>query len=93
MKMIGVAELKSRLSEYLAQVKSGEEILITDRGTPIAKIVSAEAPHSNLDRLIREGLAAPGSRSLADEFFEKTRPASEGIPLSELVIEERRTGR
>ena len=38
-KEIGIRELKSRLSSYLRQVRTGETIIITDRGRPIARIV------------------------------------------------------
>ncbi|PYN64673.1 MAG: type II toxin-antitoxin system prevent-host-death family antitoxin, partial [Candidatus Rokuibacteriota bacterium] len=34
-----VAKLKASLSEYLARVKAGEEVIVTERGKPIAKIV------------------------------------------------------
>lgn len=36
---VSVAELKNHLSAHLARVRAGEEILIRDRQTPIAKIV------------------------------------------------------
>ncbi len=39
MEIAGVAEVKARLSEYLARVRGGEEVLVTDRGRPIARIV------------------------------------------------------
>lgn len=39
MRSVNVAELKNRLSAYLAMVREGEEILIRDRDLPIAKIV------------------------------------------------------
>ncbi len=35
----GIKEAKNNLSRFLAQVKAGEEILITDRGKPFARIV------------------------------------------------------
>jgi prevent-host-death family protein len=34
-----VAELKAQLSRYLSRVKAGEEILVTERGTPVARLV------------------------------------------------------
>jgi len=34
----GIKELKNNLSRLLVRVKAGEEILITDRGRPIARI-------------------------------------------------------
>ena len=42
MKLVGVRELKNRLSEYLRFVKAGEEILVTDRGKIVARLSSAE---------------------------------------------------
>ena len=39
MKTTPVAQLKATLSEQLARVKAGEEIVVTERGRPIAKIV------------------------------------------------------
>ena len=34
-----VVEVKSRLSEYLRLVKAGHEIVITERGLPVARVV------------------------------------------------------
>ncbi len=39
MKPAKVSEVKAGLSKYLARVKRGEEVVITERGRPIAKIV------------------------------------------------------
>ena len=38
MKTAAVSELKARLSKYLDRVKAGEEVLITDRGNPVARL-------------------------------------------------------
>ena len=38
-KQVRIAELKSRLSEYLRAVRGGETIAVLDRETPIAHIV------------------------------------------------------
>ena len=39
MKSVGVRELKNRLSEYLREVRSGEAVLVTDRGDVVAELV------------------------------------------------------
>ena len=39
MKAAKVSELKASLSKYVARVKNGEEILVTERGRPVAKLV------------------------------------------------------
>jgi prevent-host-death family protein len=38
-KRVGVADLKAHLSEYLAEVRAGETIVVCDRRTPIARII------------------------------------------------------
>ena len=44
---VGIRELKDRLSEYLPMVRSGEEILVTDRGEPVAELRQpSNAPHA-----------------------------------------------
>lgn len=43
MKEIAVYEAKTRLSELLAEVEQGEQVTITRRGLPIARLVSAAA--------------------------------------------------
>ena len=39
---VGIRDLKSRLSEYMRQVKQGQVILITDHGQPIGRLVPVE---------------------------------------------------
>jgi prevent-host-death family protein len=63
MQRAGVAELKARLSSYLEQVKAGNEVLITDRGIPIARLVPLERTikiQSRRKRLVRAGILWPG---------------------------------
>jgi prevent-host-death family protein len=38
MRTVGIRELKSRISDYLRAVRSGESVLVTDRGEAIAEI-------------------------------------------------------
>jgi antitoxin (DNA-binding transcriptional repressor) of toxin-antitoxin stability system len=47
--VVGIRELKANLSRYLARVREGETLVITDRGKPVAKVErfqSAEPPAS-----------------------------------------------
>jgi prevent-host-death family protein len=41
MKTASVSELKTKLSAYLLGVKNGEEVLVTERGIPIARLIPA----------------------------------------------------
>ena len=37
-----IATLKARLSEYLRQVKAGNEVVVTERGVPVARLTGLE---------------------------------------------------
>lgn len=39
MRTVGLRDLKNRLSEYIRQVRSGEGVLVTDRGEVVAELV------------------------------------------------------
>jgi prevent-host-death family protein len=63
-----VAQLKARLSEYVRQVKGGGEVIITERGVPVARLVPLDTDErraSREQRLIRSGvLRAASNQSL-----------------------------
>lgn len=42
MSQVGVKELKDRLTHYLRRTQKGEEIIVTDRGRPIALLQQIE---------------------------------------------------
>jgi prevent-host-death family protein len=88
----GIKEVKNNLSRYLAQVKSGEEILITDRGKPVARIVREDQRRrtlqENLAPLIQKGMITLPSCLLARDNLSPL--AVPGKPVSEMVIEDRR---
>lgn len=54
---VSVTNLRAHLSDWLDRVQHGEDVVITDRGTPVAKIVRVTASEL-LDDLEREGLLA-----------------------------------
>jgi prevent-host-death family protein len=55
---VGVRELRNNLSRYLDRVRDGEEVVVTDRGRAIARVLPVGAERV-LDRLIAEGVATP----------------------------------
>lgn len=61
MRTIGLKALKNKLSEYVRAAASGETIVITDRGRPVAEIVPPRdgGRESVLERGIREGWITP----------------------------------
>ena len=46
---VSIRELKSRLSHYLRLTKGGKLLVITDRGTPIGRIVPIAQAGKDLD--------------------------------------------
>ena len=61
MKSVGVAELKSHLSEHLRNVRRGEVVMVLDRSTPVARLVPVSGPGEPLvTRQPRPGAGAPG---------------------------------
>ncbi len=94
-----VSELKAGLSAYLARVKRGEEVLVTERGTPIARLVpieqqeAASALEARVERLIREGrIVRHGTGRVSEEFWKLPLPDARDASLSDAVIEEREQG-
>jgi prevent-host-death family protein len=48
MNTVRIADLKSRLSEYLRKVRRGGSLTVLDRDTPIARIVPYEGDSASL---------------------------------------------
>lgn len=96
MKTAAVSELKARLSKYLDRVKSGEEVLITDRGNPVARLLPvsrARAARQTMATMEKRGLIRLGSGKLPKDFWKMPKAEdSEGLVLRAL-LEEREGGR
>src|SRR6266498_3735775 len=94
----GVAELKARLSEYLKCVKAGEEIIITERGKAIARVVpftrSGPTP-AEYDEMIKAGIIRPAKQpgGLPPDFWDRPRGADAEGSLLKALLEEREEGR
>jgi len=54
-----VRDLKNNLSRYLSRVQEGDEVIVTDRGRPVARLVSLEHPTDLLAQLIASGAVRP----------------------------------
>ena len=95
MKTAAVTELKVQLSRYLSRVKAGEEILVTERGRPIARLApvgSGESGHEGLRELERQGLIRLGSGRLPKAFWKLPRARDPRATVRKAVTEEREAG-
>jgi prevent-host-death family protein len=74
MRTAKISELKAKLSAHIGYVKHGEEVLILDRNTPVARLVPA-LPMDDEDertrRLIARGVMAPPKNKTGKRFVPK----------------------
>lgn len=96
MKTVAVSYLKASLSGCLARVQAGEEILVTDRGRPIAKLVpinkgATEIP-SRLAGLEKAGLVHIGA-GLSPDFWDLLLPADPDDRVLRALLAEREENR
>lgn len=97
MKSATVSTLKATLSACLAKVKAGEEVIVMERGKPIAKLVpvsrSVEAASAHLLSLARAGLVRLGSGKLPAAFWKMRRPHDRRSSVLRMLLSERVEGR
>jgi prevent-host-death family protein len=96
MKTTTVLKLKASLSEYLRSVKAGEEVMITERGRPIARLTPAVSPNVLADRLVqmeKQGLIKLGTGKLPKGFWNLPRPKDPKGLVVKAVLSEREQGR
>jgi prevent-host-death family protein len=80
---VGIRELRADLSRWVKRVRNGDEVIVTERGKPVARLVPF-VREPKIDQLVREGLATPPRRPWKGPL---PKPL-EGIgPLSDLVRE------
>lgn len=89
MASVGIRELKNRLSEFLGRVNTGQRLVVTDRGRPVAVISPPPetAADQRIEAMIREGVIRWGGgrpRGLARA------PRGKGPSVAQAVIEGRR---
>lgn len=99
MKRATITETKNQLSALLDRVRSGETVLVLDRGRPIARIESvASGPDASVGRvarLERQGLVRrAGNPSGGTELLQQKPPRVQGDrTASDALLAERAEGR
>lgn len=79
-----IAEFKSRMSHYLRHVKMGQEVIITERDTPIAKVLPF-GTHRESNKLIIIRAKKP-----SDHIFKvKIKPIKTKIDALRILQEDR----
>ena len=90
-----VSQLKMSISAYLRQVKAGEELLITEHGRPVARLLPvadiASLPE-HLAEMEKKGLLKRAEKSLPEDFWSLPRPADPNAAVRSAVTQEREEG-
>ena len=84
MKVVAVEEIQSPLSEYIAIVKDGEELVFTQAGKPVAWMTaentaceetgSEDEYEAHLQRLEKDGVIHRSAGILPDNFWDMPLP-------------------
>lgn len=74
MRSANIADLRNRLTQYLQEVRAGEEIIVRDRQRPIAKIVPFSVDDDDDAALVAGGLMRKGSGAIPPSFWKARRP-------------------
>lgn len=89
-----ISETKAKLSALLDRVKAGEEVTITDRGVPVARIVPIPATEVDWDerlaRLERQGVIRRPKKKLEPGWLASRPLAKSHASVLEALLEERR---
>ena len=85
---VAISTLRAELSSWIERVRSGEEVIVTDRGIPVARLSQVDTAPL-LEQLVQRGVLSKPRGA--------PRPAARGIvrahasgPVADLVTEQRR---
>ncbi len=85
---VAVTELRANLSRWLALVREGREVVVTERGIPVARLIGIESS-GLLERLVEDGVVARPEQPDRPTASGRTRPPARR-PVAERIGEQRR---
>ena len=77
MQTVNIADLKNNLSAWLEQVRNGEELIVKDRNTPIARLMpltSGEDLDAEEESLVAAGLMRLPLERNSNDFLDLPSP-------------------
>jgi prevent-host-death family protein len=91
--MVGIRTFRDRLTRYVARVRRGHRVIVTDRGEPVAILVPYASAarttpeEARLAMVLASGHVSPSERRLDSSF---TPVRGKGEPASKVLIDSRR---
>ncbi|MGH4016719.1 MAG: type II toxin-antitoxin system Phd/YefM family antitoxin [Pseudonocardiaceae bacterium] len=83
-----MSDLRAHLSEWLERAREGQEVVITERGVPVARLLGVGTT-AVLEQLTAEGVIARPARAQRPIAAGRSRPRSRRS-LAELISDQRR---
>jgi prevent-host-death family protein len=74
---VAVSALRANLSEWLDRARAGDEIVVTDRGMPVARLTGIGSTPL-LERLTAEGVIGRPGQPLRSKVAGRARPKARG---------------
>jgi prevent-host-death family protein len=98
MKKVSITEAKNSLSALIDGLKGGSQVLIVDRGRPVARLEPVsngeDEEDGRISRLVRNGIVRPARSPLPRSLIAAQLPRiKDGKSAVAALIEERREGR
>lgn len=85
---VAVTELRAHLGRWIDAAREGNDVVITERGTPVARIVAIDATPV-IDRLTAQGIISRPTSGTRPVAGGRSRPTPKH-PIAEIVSEQRR---
>ena len=85
---VAVTELRAHLGRWIDAAREGNDVVITDRGTPVARIVALDSTPA-IDRLTAQGVISRPTRPTRPVAGERQRPTPKR-PVADIVSGQRR---
>ncbi|UVO11120.1 type II toxin-antitoxin system prevent-host-death family antitoxin [Mycobacterium sp. SVM_VP21] len=85
---VSVSTLRAELADWIERVRAGEEVVVTDRGTPVVRLVPVDTAPL-LEQLTRQGILSRPRAASRPSASRAPRVHARGS-VSDLVTEQRR---
>lgn len=85
---VAISKLRAELASWIQRARDGEEIIVTERGAPVARLLPVDSAPL-LEQLTQSGVLSKPQRADRPTAGRTTRVHARG-PVAELVSEQRR---
>jgi prevent-host-death family protein len=85
---VTVTDLRAHLSSWLGRARNGQDIVVTDRGVPVARLMGLTTT-TTLERLTADGVIGRPATAQRPRASGRPRPRARR-PLADVVSDQRR---